>query len=116
MRDSKDDFVKLAEDMNLYHTPADKALGAVVAHLTLNLNISTAEAAKLLRTIPAMGRTPECAAFCYTTMETVCELYGTNSKTAFEAVTRIASYLEKCAAIEEFEACVANSTPPPTTN
>ena len=116
MKREESDFFKMAQDMNLYHTPADKALGAVVAHLTLNLNISTAEAAKLLRTIPAMGRTPECAAFCYTTMETVCELYGTNSKTAFEAVTRIASYLEKCAAIEEFETCVANSTPPPTTN
>ena len=114
MEREKSDFLKLAEDMNLYHTFQDQLLGRTIGLSCIQLGIDNAEAALLLRTLPIIGKTLQTALFCDSVVTTYMEVYR-DQKTAFATMERIASYLSKCAAIEEFELTVAKSThtPPP---
>jgi hypothetical protein len=114
MEREESDFFKMAQDMNLYHTPQDQLLGRTIGLSCIQLGIDSAEAALLLRALPIIGKTRQTALFCDSVVTTYMEVYR-DQKTAFATMERIASYLSKCAAIEEFELTVAKSThtPPP---
>lgn len=113
----KDTFQKLAENMNLYRSEADKQLGVVCAVAMTAYNIDATEAARLLRALMVLGRTHRSALFADCISSSLIELYPTNPEHMNATIERIASFLSKCGSVEEFERIAqTNGNAPPTLN